>query len=621
MKIPTISLFVFILTFILVLFLIIFYQIIKPDFMKKQYNFSPFPTIKPTDIPDYDIGQSRVCTDVIKACDPVIGCGMCSDQFECTGVSDKENVVVNGQKLAAGNWCLPKGKNSLGCGTYTGRAVWSERATGDSMEQKWSCVCLYPDLFTGDSCTKQIACKDRNISDPQTENLLKSSDGHIWNPNDQNFNPQGKTPYDRDSNGNPLYTCDCNANNDTDGVKFVQLPNDPYRCHAEPCTADHKNKLWNKDQKMCNCSAIKDINYVHSNVTGQCLIAPCEWDHDKNQCKCDGDTGSISLTCESDTMKRPSYTDPNPCPLNQGGSYCKNPCEDKCQNSGIPCVGTWQGDNCIRGGTECNCKCSDTGISHRSGKYCENECVKDGTKITSEFKKEQCCNGTHSTTKCAPGCTSGPGCCQTVSYCGKKGGGGGGDCIGSSTILQTYDGPKKLGDIIHGAKILTWNSKTSTKEYQSVIGIYKHENVKTQHFEINTVKGDRIVLSKYHNIYRSNNILAQCWQLAIGDEIKTLSGTDRITSIIIVYDIPLTPIVYNGNVITEKGSVVSSWSGDEENVNLMNKLVTIIKSYVDSHTPKETNDMIQEAYTIFRDSSKSISLIPELMRKYNIPIQ
>ena len=88
-----------------------------------------------------------------------------------------------------------------------------------------------------------------------------------------------------------------------------------------------------------------------------------------------------------------------------------------------------------------------------------------------------------------------------------------------------------------------------------------------------------------------------------------------------MYDIPLTPIVYNGNVITEKGSVVSSWSGDEENVNLMNKLVTIIKSYVDSHTPKETNDMIQEAYTIFRDSSKSISLIPELMRKYNIPIQ
>lgn len=614
MKVSRTNIFIFVLTFFLVLFFIVFYQVIKPSFLKKQYNFSPFPTVKPTDIPNYDIGGVRACIDKITACDPALGCLMCGDgsDFECTPVSDKENVFINDQKVNPGNWCLPKkGKDSKGCGTYTGRAIWSEKSSGATTEQKWSCVCLYPDLFAGDDCMKQLACKDSNILDDQKDNVLKSIDGHIWNPNDQSFDPQGKTPYDMDDNGDPLYSCDCNANNDTeDGVKFVQLPNDPYRCHAEPCTDDHKHKLWNKDQKMCNCSAIPDLKgyYAHSNVTGKCLLAGCEWDDQLNQCKCLGASSSlISVTCDSNTMKRAKYTDPITCPENPGGSNCKNPCVD---TDGVtPLCGAF-GTGAIDLETNtCKCTCHNEGIYNVSGVRCDKQCVKNGTKI-SGFKASQCCNGHH--THC-----SGQGFCDTP-QCGPE---PGGQCIGSSTVLQTSYGLKKLENIIPGEKILTWNIKNNTTEYQTVIGIYHHENVKTPHFEITTNHGDRIVISKNHNIYRSNSTLVQAWQLSVGDELKTINGFDIIKTINIIYDIPLTPIVIQGNVISGNGAVVSCWSGDEENVNLMNTLVKIIESYVETHTVDETSKMIQEAYTIFRDNSKSIDIIPELIRKYNIKVK
>lgn len=394
MKLTLTHVFVFIVTFLITLFMIIFYQLIKPEYLSPQYNFSPFPTVKPTDIPDADVANTRLCTDTIKECDPNIGCAMCGDNFECTVVDKNENVIVNGKKVSAGNWCLPKGKNSKGCGTYTGRSVWSERTSGGTTEQQWSCVCLYPDLFGGDTCLTPLACRDTSItSTDQSKNVLKSSDGHVWDPNDPNFDPKGRSPYDKDKDGKPLYSCSCDTNNDIPaGVKFVKLPNDPYRCHAEPCTKDHQIRLWDDKMKMCNCEADPDLQgyFAHSNVTGQCLVANCQWDSKNNKCKCG--ENEVSLTCESDTMKRTSYTDSNKCPNNPGGSYCSNPCQRPdgkplCQNGGVPCFGTWVNGSCVPGGSKCTCLCPDTA----NGEFCEQPCLPKGNSVDKD-KANLCCS-------------------------------------------------------------------------------------------------------------------------------------------------------------------------------------------------------------------------------------
>ena len=393
MKLTLTHVFVFIVTFLITLFMIIFYQLIKPEYLSPQYNFSPFPTVKPTDIPDADVANTRLCTDTIKECDPNIGCAMCGDNFECTVVDENENVIVNGKKVSAGNWCLPKGKNSKGCGTYTGRSVWSERTSGGTTEQQWSCVCLYPDLFGGDTCLTPLACRDTSItSEDQSKNVLKSSDGHVWVPNDPNFDPKGRSPYDKDKDGKPLYSCSCDTNNDVPaGVKFVKLPNDPYRCHAEPCTKDHQIRLWDDVINMCNCEADPDLQgyFAHSNVTGQCLVANCQWDRTRNKCKCG--ENEVSLTCESDTMKRTSYTDNNKCPNNPGGSYCSNPCQDFCKNGSLPCIGSWNGTSCVSSGIDCNCLCTDTKTIHYSGRDCSQTCLKSGAELSSTNRDPNLC--------------------------------------------------------------------------------------------------------------------------------------------------------------------------------------------------------------------------------------
>ena len=194
-------------------------------------------------------------------------------------------------------------------------------------------------------------------------------------------------------------------------------------------------------------------------------------------------------------------------------------------------------------------------------------------------------------------------------------------CIGSSLILQTYDGPKKCGDIIPGEKILTWNIKNNSTEYQPMFGFAKHIIVKNcPHFEITTMNGDIIVITKSHNIYKSDSTLVQAWKLSVGDELKTVNGFDIIKSINIIDDLPLSPLVEQGNIITGNGTVVSCWEGDEEDINLMNSLMKIIKGYFDIHTLNETTEMINKVCMtfdqFFYNNKKPVFKIMELIRKY-----
>ena len=354
----------FALTVVITITLITLYNAITPV-IQFEKNFVPLLSTFHT---KHNLPQSRC--DTLTKCDTGIRCAMCGSNYECTPVSADENVVFKGQKVPEGLWCLPKGKRNLSCGTHTGRAVWSK-------DSGWKCSCLYPDLFSGHDCNEQIACKLSGEL-TTTSKLVNKENGHIWDPSDPNFDPQGTTPYDRggyDVINQSLYQCKC-----TDDIS-VRLPGDPYRCHKDPCTHDHSIAMWDSKTLKCDCTTkgATSNQYAYSNVTKQCVkTSQCNWDDTNQKCLCP--EGQISKLCNSKTMSRPNVKES--CPDIHGGSYCTNPCEGYCQSNSIP---TLIGD-------KCHCKCRNIGNVIVSGERCENTCLKDGTK----YPQGKCCNGSHS---------------------------------------------------------------------------------------------------------------------------------------------------------------------------------------------------------------------------------
>lgn len=398
MKISLVEIFVFIFVFIVLILLFVLYDVIKPNIFGQKYNIVPLPSIFPDNVPDTDITTKTKCQDILIKCDPSIGCVNCNDDFECINVPDNSNIYFNGNKVGKGSWCLPKGNKT--CGLYTGRSVWSNKEG----QQQWSCICLYPDLFGGDDCNQQLACKDpsKDADSDQSKNVLKSADGTIWDPNSKDFNPNGKTPYDKDENGNPLFTCSCDQGSDKPGsLLYTRLPNDPYRCHLEPCSVDHKSRGFNEKTGQCDCSYDTTNSLVHSNTTGKCYPNSCGaggiWDPINNTCKCGN--GYINNECSSDLFYRkdkPLCDDPQ----NASGSTCINPCSpNPCKNNG-QCLPT--GDSKLY-----KCVCP-TGFK---GNNCEITCKPKGYSQW-DYPINDCCGAEDSNSECSPS-----GICHTVYTC------------------------------------------------------------------------------------------------------------------------------------------------------------------------------------------------------------
>lgn len=352
------------LAVIITVVLITLYTAVTPVVASKT-NFVPLNSIFPT---IQALPHSRC--DTLTKCDPGVRCAMCGSDYECTPIGAEENVVFKGQKVPAGLWCLPKGKRNLKCGTFTGRAIWTKN-------RGWQCACLYPDLFSGADCTEQIACRLPGEHDT-TSKLVDKTTGHVWDPSAIDFNPRGKTPYDKGGNDDEaLYQCQC-----TDTLATL-LPGDPYRCHKDPCTSTHSIAMWDPVALKCDCTTKGTTanQYAYSNTTKQCVRTPqCNWDDRQQKCMCP--EHHVSKVCDSKTMSRPEATES--CPNVQGGSYCINPCEGYCQNGSIPTVV----------GNQCHCQCINRGAIEVSGKRCEKACLKDGT-YADLGPQNKCCNGYH----------------------------------------------------------------------------------------------------------------------------------------------------------------------------------------------------------------------------------
>jgi len=410
MKIINVDIYIFVVIFIIFTIITVAYIVVKPD---KSYmnNWSPFPDVYPQGIPSPNANINIKCKNTLMKCTTNIQCSAeCGDVFECTPVGENEEVIYNGIKVPPGTWCLPAGKET-GCGTYTGRSVWSY----DPLEgQKWECVCLYPGLFGGERCMDPVACRDTTpeiLGADQSKNVLVGTKeggqaGKVWDPNLQDFFPPGGlSPYALDSKGNPVFTCACKSGEGKPTeVKFVSLPNDPYYCHAEPCGIHHEadvsgpKQAFGGDPKLpweCDCSKMQKGTFAKSNVKGPkygtCNPAECgdigHWDDATQKC-----TGCVTagidvppVLCNSNLFERKGVE--LQCPDNAGGSYCPILCHPNlCQLPYSECTVSKGGDyscSCPTGfsgiplgnnSNVCEKGCTDGSVT-LCGKHCENACV------------------------------------------------------------------------------------------------------------------------------------------------------------------------------------------------------------------------------------------------------
>jgi len=367
MKVLNIEVWVFITVFSIAVIVTVIYMILQPDKSLLQ-GFSPFPDIYPSGVPPPNLQQNLTCKNTIQECLLNTDCQKCGPNFACTEVVGGQNVHYNGINLRPGNWCLPK-QDEKGCGTYTGRAVWS----AEEGQEKWTCQCLYPELFGGDTCLDQYACKDTSEGAPrdQSANVLISKTGEIWDPH--KIPPHGLSPYARDPKTNePIFTCSCKQNEGQEGIpKFVSLPNSPYHCNLDPCSEFHSEIMFNSKTNSCDC---KFTNLgVLSNKDGVCRDSPCQplgiWDQDVNECSCGK---FVKTNCSSDLFYRAGVEDCSKTKQtgNPGGSSCGDPCaSNPCKNNSVCAYDSNNPNN--PAGYKCICPEGYT------GSWCETGCQQE----------------------------------------------------------------------------------------------------------------------------------------------------------------------------------------------------------------------------------------------------
>ena len=254
---------IFALIFIILITIltVMFFELVKPDNIKREFNYDAFPNIKPTDLPEPTLASGSSCLSSLKACNSDIDCGDCGDNFACTDTETEH--IVDGVRVPVGKFCLPKKDGDAICNVHTGKWVWASEG-GD---QNWKCVCRYPSLYTdSDSgCTKQVACGDSTVplkfqSDAPSDSGYSYKKGDVWDPVNLQSENLSVNPFStfKDSSGNtlPLLACDCTSSGN------VRLPNDPYVCHPDYCT----NYDGNENGEGYTAAVLDENGYA----TGDC---------------------------------------------------------------------------------------------------------------------------------------------------------------------------------------------------------------------------------------------------------------------------------------------------------------------------------------------------------------
>lgn len=433
--------FIALLFFVFVVIGMTLYFVIKPNYTIK-YNFNPLPNVTVKDLPSIN-NTTSVCYNSLVECKSDSDCSECtSGDYKCKTVNSDDNIELNNMKVPEGKWCLPKFNNNTECNKFTGKWLWVNDPdyclSVNGNTQCWKCECLYKNLFSGDDCTKQIACKNGNYDNNSGNKLIASKYipeseyvGLEWDPTSTDQRTIDMitkySPYSsgEGENSKPYFMCSCDGSypKSVDEIgkitPFVRLPGDYYNCHQNKCYSAVGNILPSNipppsGQCSTNDSATTDKRICCDDDSGLCscdcggmegdlFVAPsgpyqglCVSINDPSICS--NDTGTVRGVWDKNLGKcdcgDPEYEQvgctPESCPNNKIGIQCLSKCRNiNCGNytlnkDGIPIY-----DN---GKCGCDCDPQVIGVGNTNKDsvdfigsselgICDQACVKDGTII------------------------------------------------------------------------------------------------------------------------------------------------------------------------------------------------------------------------------------------------
>lgn len=234
---------IFLMVFIISITFFSIWRLILPEKFSVKYGIVPYPENHPYIPPDNTkCGSTPVVCTSQSECDTKCVDKNGNDNYQCTSIGDKE-VYYLGTKLSKNkSFCLPKegAEKMQNCGTHTGRFVWSKDDNGN---QSWTCKCLYPEMYGGDTCT-----------DPLLNGTLCTNQSVCWDPNNMPISLINTSPYDSS------LQLKCNDNYTFYGGN----------CHEDKCYSGNTSQSVNAYFDVSKMSCVCGDNVVQSNISGYC---------------------------------------------------------------------------------------------------------------------------------------------------------------------------------------------------------------------------------------------------------------------------------------------------------------------------------------------------------------
>jgi tetratricopeptide (TPR) repeat protein len=101
-------------------------------------------------------------------------------------------------------------------------------------------------------------------------------------------------------------------------------------------------------------------------------------------------------------------------------------------------------------------------------------------------------------------------------------------CFGAGTLVRTLTGSQPIESLKLGDQVLTQSIKTGALAYKPILVV--HHNPPSKTFEIKL--GDETIVSSYfHRFWKAGSGWVMARDLKVGDPLRTLSGTVKVTAI------------------------------------------------------------------------------------------
>lgn len=181
-----------------------------------------------------------------------------SNNYTLSRIYEGQEVIYRLQTLSPGYYCLPKINDT--CKPHVSVSVF----TG----HEWTCLCKYPDVFTGTNCASFVACQ---VPYHRTSIIfwdhLKNERADLMASNDY---------YELLNDGKFRFRCNCDKKKDDKGNELLFFDDLPFHCFVDKCKSNIPNSsVKGFDEKLmgCNCgdfSTTRQKNQLENDITSRC---------------------------------------------------------------------------------------------------------------------------------------------------------------------------------------------------------------------------------------------------------------------------------------------------------------------------------------------------------------